>query len=104
MITHDKTIFAKLQSSKMGHNALTILDAIHAIKATKGQAMVDFLTDHPILKSSKLYNDLPDEIAEVNTAHISLEESVASILRWSIKNKSWEKYRCRCGGSTYFPT
>ncbi|XP_020270775.1 uncharacterized protein LOC109845958 [Asparagus officinalis] len=33
-------------------------------KAIKGQAMVDFLADHPVSESSKLYEDLADEVAE----------------------------------------
>ena len=35
-------------------------------KAIKRQAMANFLADHPILGNSKLYDDLPDEINEVN--------------------------------------
>ena len=34
-------------------------------KIVKGQAMTDFLADHPVLGNSKLYDDLSDEIAEV---------------------------------------
>lgn len=37
-------------------------------KATKGQDIADFLADHPILESSKLYGAIPDEIIESNTA------------------------------------
>ncbi|XP_020272836.1 uncharacterized protein LOC109847996 [Asparagus officinalis] len=33
-------------------------------KAVKGQAMTDFLADHPVPGSSKLYEDLPDEVDE----------------------------------------
>ena len=33
-------------------------------KAIKGQALADFLADHPVLESSKLYEDIPDEIPE----------------------------------------
>ena len=35
-------------------------------KAIKGKAVTDFLADHLALETSKLYDDLPDEIAEVN--------------------------------------
>ena len=35
-------------------------------KAVKEHAMADLLVDHPVLGSSKLYDDLPHEIAEVN--------------------------------------
>ena len=45
-------------------------------KAIKGQAMVDFLADHPISGMSKLYDDLPDEITEVNLINASSEEQV----------------------------
>jgi len=34
-------------------------------KAVKGQAVADFLAKHPDLRMTKLYEDLPDEIAEV---------------------------------------
>ena len=45
-------------------------------KTIKGQAVTDFLTDHPNSESSKLHNDLPVEIAEVNATHVSLEEQM----------------------------
>jgi len=45
-------------------------------KAVKGQAVADFLVDHPVLGNSKLYDDLPDEIAEVDVINASLEEQV----------------------------
>jgi len=43
---------------------------------TEGQAMADFLANHPILESLKLYDDLSDEIAEDNATHVSPEEQV----------------------------
>ncbi|XP_020272527.1 uncharacterized protein LOC109847707 [Asparagus officinalis] len=33
-------------------------------KAVKGQALANFLADHPVLGTSKLYEELPDEVAE----------------------------------------
>ncbi|XP_020262817.1 uncharacterized protein LOC109838801 [Asparagus officinalis] len=36
------------------------------LEAVKGQAIADFLTEHPILESSKLYEDIPDEVFESN--------------------------------------
>jgi len=45
-------------------------------KAIKGQVVTDFLVDHPVPGSSKLYDDLPDEIAKVNETHVSPEEQV----------------------------
>ena len=35
-------------------------------KAVKGQALADFLAAHPVPESSKLYEDIPDEIFESN--------------------------------------
>lgn len=45
-------------------------------KATKGQAIANFLADHPVPESLKLYEDLPDEIAEVCITQASFEEQV----------------------------
>jgi len=45
-------------------------------KKIKGQTVPDFLANHPISKSSKFYDDLLDEITEVNASHVSLEEQV----------------------------
>ena len=35
-------------------------------KAAKGQALADFLAAHPVLKSSKLLEDISDEVFESN--------------------------------------
>ena len=35
-------------------------------KAVKGLALADFLAAHPVRKSSKLHEDIPDEIFESN--------------------------------------
>jgi len=40
-------------------------------KAIKGQVVANFLADHPVPGTSKLYDDLPDEIAEVNLINVS---------------------------------
>jgi len=45
-------------------------------KAIKGQTMADFLADHLISGSSKLYDNLSDEIAKVNVTRVSPEEQV----------------------------
>ena len=45
-------------------------------KAVKGQAVADFLTDQPVSGTSKLYDDLPDDIAEVNIINAFSEEQV----------------------------
>jgi len=45
-------------------------------KAIKGQAVTDCLADHRVPRSSKLYDDLSDEIAKVSMIHVSSEEQV----------------------------
>ena len=35
-------------------------------KAIKGQALADFLAAYPVPESSKLHEDIPDEVIEVN--------------------------------------
>jgi len=42
----------------------------------KNQAVADFLANHPVSGTSKLYDDLPDEIAEVNLINVSSKEQV----------------------------
>ena len=42
--------------------------------------MTDFLTDHLVSRTSKLYDDLLDEIAEVNLINAFLEEQVWQLL------------------------
>jgi len=48
-------------------------------KVVKCQVVADFLVDRPILGSSKLYNDLLNNIAEVCMTHASPEEQVLQI-------------------------
>jgi len=38
--------------------------------------VADFLADYPVPETSKLYVDLPDEIAEVNLINASSKEQV----------------------------
>jgi len=45
-------------------------------KAVKGQVMVDFLAEHPDLRTTKFYKDLSDEIAEVCMTQTSFEEQI----------------------------
>ena len=45
-------------------------------KTVKRQVVADFLTDHPVLGNSKFYDDLPDEIAEVDIINASSDEQV----------------------------
>ena len=42
-------------------------------KAVKGQAIADFLAAHPVSETSKLYEELPDVVAEANTTSGELE-------------------------------
>ena len=40
----------------------------------KGQAVVDFLAEHPDSSATKLYEDLPDEVAEACMAQTTFKE------------------------------
>ena len=51
-----------------------------AQKEIKGQAVADFLVDHPVSGTSKLYDDLLNEIAEVNLINTSSKEQVWQLL------------------------
>jgi len=42
-------------------------------KATKEQAVADFWDEHPDQRATKLYEDLPDEIAEFYISQTSFE-------------------------------
>ena len=45
-------------------------------KAVKGQTVVDFLAEHPDPRMTKLYEDLPDEVAEACMTQMAFEEQV----------------------------
>jgi len=45
-------------------------------KAVKGEALVDFLAEHSDHRVTKLYEDLPDEVAEVCLTQTSFEGQV----------------------------
>ena len=49
-----------------------------AQKAVKGQAVADFLAEHPDPRMIKLYEDLLDEVAEVCLTQTSLEGQVSN--------------------------
>jgi len=50
-------------------------------KTTNGQAIADFLAEHPDPRTIKLYEDLPDEIAEcLHNLDIFRRTSLATIL------------------------
>ena len=42
-------------------------------KAVKGQAVADFLAEHPDPRGTELYEDLPDEVTEVCLTQTSFE-------------------------------
>jgi len=42
----------------------------------KGQAVADFLTEHPDLRATELYEDISDEVAEVFLTQTSFERQV----------------------------
>jgi len=44
--------------------------------AVKGQVMADFFADHPVTGSSKLYDDLLEEIIKVCLTHASPVEQI----------------------------
>ena len=48
-------------------------------KAVKGQAVADFLAEHPDPRATELYEDLPDEIAEVCLTQTSFEGQVCQL-------------------------
>jgi len=45
-------------------------------KVVKGQAVADFLAEHPDPRAIELYEVLPDDIAEVCTTQTSFERQV----------------------------
>ena len=52
----------------IGHIAVPIWHDLLTQKAIKGQALVDFLTAHPVSETSKLHENIPDEVIEANMA------------------------------------
>jgi len=45
-------------------------------KGVKGQAVADFLAEHPDPRATELYEDLPDEVAEVCLTQTAFERQV----------------------------
>jgi len=45
-------------------------------KAVKGQVVAHFLAEHPNPRMTKLYEDLPDEVAEICLTQTSFEGQV----------------------------
>src|SRR4051812_10438521 len=48
-------------------------------RAIKGQSLADFMAENPTFGPRKLYEDIPDEIAEVHAVQTTLEDQVWKI-------------------------
>ena len=59
----------------MGYIALAIRDVIPATESYE-RTSSDFLAEYPDPRAIRLYEDLPDEIAEVYMTQTSFEEQV----------------------------
>ena len=74
-------------------------------KATKEQAVADFLAEHSDSRATRLYEDLIDEVAKVYMTQTSFEKaSFAIILRQRIKDGSDSKHYSWSGGSARIST
>ena len=64
-VSHDEAIVAEWSLAKWA--ILLSQYEMHFLpqKAVKGQAVADFLAEHPNPRATELYEDLPDEVAEV---------------------------------------
>ena len=60
----------------MGHTAFQYEMNFLSQKIVKGQAVADFLAEHSDPRATELYEDLPDEIAEVCLTQTSFEGQV----------------------------
>ena len=73
-------------------------------KALKRQAVADFLFDHPFSGTSKLYDDLPEKIAEVNVINAFSEEQVWQLFFDGASRTSPREKSSQVWGSTHFST
>ena len=73
-------------------------------KATKCQAVTDVLADHPVSRTSKLYDDFLYEITEVNLINASSEKQVWQLFFDRASRTSLEGNIVADVGSTHFPT
>ena len=71
-------------------------------KAIKGQAVVNFLADHLVLGTLKLYDGLPDEIAEVNVINASSEEQVWQLFFDGASRTGLREMSSQVWGGTHF--
>ena len=72
-------------------------------RAMKGQAVADYLAKHPDSKITKLYEDLPDEVAKVCLTQTSFEGQVWQLFFDEASRTCPRKYRSMSGGSTCLP-
>ena len=72
-VAYDKAIVIKWSIGEMRHIALPIWDAISTTKSRKGTGGGGFLAEYLDLRATKLYEDLPDEVAEVCLTQTSFE-------------------------------
>jgi len=68
------------------------------------QAITDFFVDHPVLGTSKIFDDLPDEITKVNFINASSEEQVWQLFFDGASRTSPEGSIIAGVGLTYLPT
>ena len=64
-IAYDEAIVTKWSIGEIGYIALPIRDAISATKSCEGTGSGRLLAEYSDPRTNKVYEDLPDEIAEV---------------------------------------
>src|SRR4051812_37512432 len=69
--SYDQTFHPQWSAHQMGHVVVTIRYTFSVQKATKGQAIADLLTENPRSKSATLFEELPDETAEVHSSQVN---------------------------------
>jgi len=76
MISYDVAIITEWSIGKMGMLLSQYEMQFLSQKIVKGQAVTDFLAEHPDPRATKFYEDLPDEITEVCLTQTSFEGQV----------------------------
>ena len=72
-VAHDEAIVTKRRLAKWAILLSQYEMCFLPQKAVKGQAVADFLAERPDPRATKLYEDLPDEVAEVYLNQTSFE-------------------------------
>ena len=75
-VAHDEAIVAEWQLAKWAILLFQYEMQFLPQKGEKGQAVADFLAEHPDPRATKLYEDLPDEVAEVCLTQTSFKRQV----------------------------